>query len=328
MAHNLASIGGSVMMAYQGETPWHKLGTRMGGTSDVAAALKAARLDWTVGLEPMFLADGRPVDDARAVIRQTDPSVILGSVGTMFAPVQNAEAFEPLADACRDFGVTIESAGALGNGARTWMLAKLPEAIEVTPGDCVNGYFLIVNGHDGSTAYGARPTPIRVVCQNTLSAALGSGVDMIRIRHTRNADQRLAEAKRLIERMLGAMRETGDTFRTLADRRMTPADVAAYVAEVLPAPADEPISDTLKARRKNVAALVWCGKGADLAGSDSYGSTAWAAYNAVCEYFDHVRPAEAKSAAGMANANESAIFGGNAAIKLLALKRARALVAA
>ena len=41
--HNLATINGEVAMAYQGETPWHKLGTRMPGTADVAQAMAAAQ---------------------------------------------------------------------------------------------------------------------------------------------------------------------------------------------------------------------------------------------------------------------------------------------
>lgn len=322
------------MMAYQGATPWHQLGTRLDVGAGVEAALVAARLNWTVGLQPLYRLVAGPggamvptvIEDRRAVVRDDGP--YLGSVGSQFSPIQNADAFGVLGDACRDFGVTIEAAGGLGQGERCWMLARLPETITVTEGDTVNGYFLILNGHDGSTAYGARPTPIRVVCQNTLNAAMADGVDMIRIRHTKAADARLSEAKRLIDRMIGAMRETGDTFRALAERRMTPADIAAYVDAVFPLPKDEPVSDTLAARRKNVAALVWAGKGADLAGSDSYGSTAWAAYNAVCEYFDHVRPAEASSIAGTTRANESALFGGNAALKLLALRKARQLVAA
>jgi hypothetical protein len=43
MAHNLGFLNGSVMMAYQGETPWHQLGQRLGGTADVAAAMSAAQ---------------------------------------------------------------------------------------------------------------------------------------------------------------------------------------------------------------------------------------------------------------------------------------------
>ena len=333
MAHNLATIDGRISMAYQAETPWHGLGTRMGSTADVDAAIDAAQLRWTVSTQPLYLKDGRIVPERFAVIRDTANPAILGTVGPQFTPLQNtlpdhSGAFDVLRDACDSFGVTIESAGALGSGERVWMLAKMPEAIEPVPGDIVNGYFLIVNGHDGSQAYGARPTPIRVVCQNTLSAALQSGHDMIRIRHTSSAPARLSEAKRLVNGMFKALRETGETFSQLAARRMDPAEIAKYIESVFPADADGIVPDTLKQRRRDVATLVWAGRGAELAGADATGATAWAAYNAVTEYFDHVRPGQAKTVQAQAKANESAIFGGNLAIKVLALKNARQLVAA
>jgi len=124
--------------------------------------------------------------------------------------------------------------------------------------------------------------------------------------------------------MMTAMEQTGATFAQLARQRMTPAQVASYIETVLPA--DQPdgqVSDTLKARRQTIAHLTWSGMGAEMAGSDQHGSTLWAAYNAITEYVDHVRPAEAKSASAKRTANESALFGANAALKVLALQVAR-----
>ena len=69
MAHNLAIINGRVAMAYQGDTPWHKLGTRIEHGIDIAAALEAANLNWRVGLESLYLADGRVIANRRAVVR-------------------------------------------------------------------------------------------------------------------------------------------------------------------------------------------------------------------------------------------------------------------
>jgi hypothetical protein len=72
------------------------------------------------------------------------------------------------------------------------------------------------------------------------------------------------------------------------------------------------------------------GKGADMANS-AVGAgqvSLWAAYNGVTEYFDHVRTAETKSPEGLKRAQESAIFGGNAETKALALSYAQQLLAA
>lgn len=332
MAHNLAMINGEVAMAYQGETPWHKLGQRLGSLRSVSEAMRVAKLDWTVKLEDMFYANlaGEMLKSEfrKSVIRECD-GVELGTVTPKYHVIQNVDAFSIIQDAVENHGCTIESAGALGRGERVWMLMKLPTTIEPVPGDVINGYFLVTMAHDGTGSLIGRPTPIRVVCQNTLNAATASGVDVVRIMHRASAAQRVAEAAKLITSMVKAMKETETTFAQMAQRRMNKTDVVTFVESVFPNPDPKvDLPDALKKRRATVAQLVWTGQGAALAGSDDTGTTAWACYNAVTEYFDHVRPAEAKAASAKLSANESALFGANAEIKLLALKQARKLVAA
>lgn len=333
MAHNLATINGRTAMAYQGATPWHGLGTRLHAMTSVQQALEAGNLNWEVELRDLYFrgANGTAEDQLvqsstrRAVVRTVDGAE-LGTVGPSYHVVQNSAAFEVLQPACERFGVTIESAGALGNGARVWMLARMPETVEVGPGDTINGYFLAVTSHDGSMGLRAKATPVRVVCQNTLNAA---GVDrdtIVSIRHTASAADRLREAERTVTQLVGALKASGETFRKLYQTRMSATDVAKYVEAVFPAPADKPTPDVLVRRRHTVSKLVWEGRGAQLAGADAGGATAWAAYNAVTEYFDHVRPAEAQSASARRAANESAVFGASDLIKQLALRKARELV--
>lgn len=327
MAHNLATIGGRVAMAYQGETPWHKLGTRLPSMTSVEAAINAGNLNWTVALETMFLASGAKVPDRFAVVRDIDRQ-ILGTVGDRYTPIQNAPGFGILDTICKDHGVTIETAGALGNGERVFMLAKMPGAITITAGDDIRGYFLVSMAHDGSGSFYARPTPIRVVCQNTLNAAVQQGIpDVFKLRHTSSAPQRIADAAKLMDRMFRSMQATGDTFSSLAAKRLSAQHLNDYICKVFPTPEDGKISTNLKNKRESIATLAIYGVGADLAGSDPRtGSvTAWGAYNAVTEYFDHVRPAKSSNAA---EANESALFGAGQLIKLNALNAARELVLA
>jgi len=325
MAHNLATINGKTAMAYQGETPWHKLGTRLLHLVSVAEAMIAASLNWRVALAPLFLQDGRQVDDRKAVIRDIDNAVI-GTVGSDYGVLQNVDAFAPLDDMCRDHGVTIESAGALGNGDRVWMLGKLPTTADVTPGDTLRDYVLIVSGHTGKTGYILRPTRVRVVCQNTLDVAMSNGSNVFSLRHTGTIEARAKDVRETMKRLTSVMGASTELFQRFASKRMNPAEVASYINSILPADDNGKISDTLKARRETIANLVWTGKGAEMAGSDANGSTLWAAYNAITEYYDHVRPAEAQSVSAKQSANESAIFGLSAQLKLKALQKAQALL--
>ena len=58
-------------------------------------------------------------------------------------------------------------------------------------------YFLTTS-HDGSGSITAAFTPIRIVCQNTLNASLRSMTNVVRIKHTSGAKQRIENAHKIM----------------------------------------------------------------------------------------------------------------------------------
>ena len=334
--HNLAVIGGQVAMAYDGLSPWHKLGRQLteAGRTDVQQALREASMDWTVSKRETFYPDnsGSMVKSKlrSAIIRDTDGEE-LGSCGPRYTPIQNLEAFSVLTPAIEKAGVTIRTVGALGNGSVVWMLGRLGEGKEIVKGETVLPNFLIRTTHDGTGSDIGRLTPVDVVCHNTLQAAMSSGTDEFRIRHTVSAQDRLQEATRLVSILTNAWDETVETYRTLAETHISPDDVRQAVELLFPIPEGPDVTDRARGKaaksRLDVAGLYLNGVGAKLRGP-----TAWGLYNAFTEYADHVQPAEvqenSKSAGRKARAYENAIFGSGLDLKLLALKAARQLVAA
>jgi phage/plasmid-like protein (TIGR03299 family) len=337
MAHNLATIDGKIAMAYQGQTPWHMLGTRLpDGLHSIAAGLDAASLNWTVRTEKLYLQDGAPVPMKRAVVRDTDARV-LSVVSEAYQPIQYPEAFGLFQSAVEDFGLTLAAAGALGQGERAWMLFRLPTVLTPVAGDDINGYGLAVTGHDGSTCFEFRPTPIRVVCQNTLDAALGGSFGrgtvkgrIFGISHIGTSiPQQLDQARTLVSQVLQAMAQTGETFTQMAHQRLTPTEVIAYIETVFPSGPTGEITPFVAQQRSVVADLVFHGVGAEVAMSETDGvPNPWAVYNAVTEYFDHVYTGTGATPAAQQRRNVSALFGQAAAVKRLALQAATQLVAA
>lgn len=339
MAHDISVLNGQPTIAYFGETPWHKLGTSLdiAIAKDLKATLIAAGLaDWQVHSQPHFLADGRLNPHSKAVVRGIDNS-ILGSVGPNTELVQNEEAFAPIQPLLEEFGAHIEVAGALGNGSRVWALVKLPKAIEPVPGDVHDGYLFVRHAHDNSLVTEAIPTLVRVVCANTSAAAVeAAGGDntnkgrIFRLKKTQGIHAGLKDAEVLLRRVAQAFESTGDTFASLAARKVTPLKVAEYIEDLFPLPfrgGKEVDSKTVTERRKTIARLVFEQPGAELAGVDprTGEATPYALYNAITRYFDHVRPDEAQKPSAKRAAAESAIFGANAALKVLALAKARDL---
>lgn len=332
-------VNGKPMMMYQDDSPWHRMGTAMPpGLITSQQALDAAGLRWTVSRHPLYLGDGRAVPERFAMLRD-DNQTILGTVGPNYTEIQNTESAAILDEVTNRYAVGIKTAGALQDGRTVWMLASMNQQIEPVPGDTNKGFMLLSWAHDGTAALTARGTMTRVVCKNTLDMAVSGSRAFISIRHTASAQDRIKEATRLMEFLTKNLQDANKTYADLAHASMTREQLAAFINAVVPmqANAQGKPSKTLTERRDTIAALMRYGVGADLA-NQAVGKgnvSAWAAYNAVTEYVDHVRPAEAKSQTAIAAANQSAIFGSGAASKRLALDtviqmvlpRARALVA-
>ena len=333
---NIATINGKAAIAYLDATPWHGLGERMTPeqAADLDLAMAAAGLNWQVDLQPVQLLDGTVIPSAKATVRIDAAGVTpLAVVGNDYSLIQNGQAAEIMRPLIEDLGCRIAVGGALGDGQRCWLLAQLPNAtITPVPGDDVRGYGLLDWSHDGQTQLRLLGTGVRVVCQNTLNLAVGKakGKAWIKVRHTSSAAQRLDEAAAIVRQLSEAMQHTGDTFAALARRRMNPAELKAYIAASIPdaqAVAGK-VSKVIEARRQTIEALAYQGKGAAMANQLVDGVSLWGAWNAITEYWDHVRTAEASSPAGLLKAQTSAVFGGNADLKAAALVVAQRLLGA
>ena len=128
-----------------------------------------AGLDWKVEQHPIVTSDGIPLNGFWANVRNIDQKV-LGVVSDKYKVVQNEEAFA-FTDTLLGEGVTYETAGALQEGRKVWLLAKLPQKYIIS-GDEITPYLVFSNSHDGSGAIKVAMTPVRVVCNNTLNLAL------------------------------------------------------------------------------------------------------------------------------------------------------------
>ena len=198
MAHQISEVSGRAEIASAGATPWHGLRVKVDGLQTAADMLRHAGLEWGVGLQQVCRQDGRPVDGFRFTVRE-DCDVVLGVVTEHYQLIQNTQAAEVMDALVTEGGAHAEVAGALEAGQRCWMLAHIPADFEVAAGDEVRPYILMAWGHDGKHGLAAKLTPIRVVCNNTLTAALGrkwSSTADVYVRHHRNASVRIEEARR------------------------------------------------------------------------------------------------------------------------------------
>ena len=309
MAHELEIVDGKAQMAYVGALPWHGLGTKVEGDITPDQFQKVAGLDWTVEKQDMHTVNGVKVPNKQALVRTSD-NTVLDTVGSGWNPVQNSEAFDFFQEYVMAGDMEMHTAGSLKNGQLVWALAKTNESFELFKGDVTENYFLFTNPHQFGKAINIRMTPIRVVCNNTLTLSLSAKSDsMITVNHRKEFD--VEEVKE----QMGIAREKMEQYKSMAEflgsKRYSPDNVVNYFNEVFgsPAKSDDKIftSRNAKIAHENLQ---------EQPGAEFAEGSWWQAFNSVTHMTDHL---QGRSTDGRLT---SAWYGRNRKVKLKALDKA------
>ncbi len=301
MAHNLAFNGNKAAMMYVGEVPWHGLGTRFESPPKTSEdAMRAAGLDWKVGLKPVYcMGDGfyYEIPDKKAIVRLDkwgeSGLIPFGLVGNDYRVLQNHEAFSFFDPIIQSNKIHYNTAGALGNGERVWVLAKIDGNVRIRDVDAIERYLLLSTGHDGKTAVQIRFTPVRVVCQNTLTLAHSFGKDFAKVYHVPGMRNQLDHVQNSLTELFNAIEDVENNFERMAQITLTTEMVKTYLAKVFPDPKrrkgqkdhsyEAALAKVIETREK-AEHLFEKGKGND---QTEIKGTLWAAYNGVIELIDH-----------------------------------------
>lgn len=313
MAHNLnIKPNGKASFVSKKELPWHGLGTIV-NTLTAQEAMHLGGLDFTVEKRPLF-APGNPIifEEAKKLSRiqrtfvknkeqtlvpiyntltkvkdyyttvRTDNNQPLGIVGSKYTVVQNQHAFDFFDEVAEDGIAQYETAGALGNGEVVFITAKVTEGMTIHR-DQIDKYLLISLSHDGSSAITVAYTPIRVVCNNTLTMALKGAQNKVSIRHTHSAHDKLNAAKAVLGLINSGDNQHLEMFNRLLDVNVTEGEVIdlfinAYKID----------TTNLSTKGKNIleSNLDYYYNGL---GQKDYVGTGWGAFNAVTGYLQNIK---------------------------------------
>ena len=311
-------------MAYYGEVPWHGMGTRVPKGVASEEMIRAAGMDWSVELRPARGAKkiNRKGEYSRyEVVRLPRPGydedeVLFGVVSRRYQVLQNTEAFEFFDPVVGDRKAYFETAGALGEGERIWVMAKMPDSMEIVPGDECQKYLLLSNTHSGNGSVIVKFTSVRVVCQNTLMLAMDDGQKAYRVRHSKSMRFKLNELAAFLAITRAVFSEAEACFRRLAEVQMTKDRLETYFESVFPR-TDLQKKNGEKPERWGALGEMFEGR-PDLQLRGVHG-TLWAAYNAVTRFEDYKQPKQDEQ---QEQRLERTWFGGGANIKLKALAKA------
>jgi phage/plasmid-like protein (TIGR03299 family) len=276
-------------MAFAGATPWHGLGTALDEADlyDWPKACEKSGLAWDVELVPLMTADNQAKVENKAV-RRTSDGRILGVVGPRFTILQNRDAFKWFGPFLEAKEAALHTAGSLAQGSRVWVLAKMQrDPLVIVQGDEIEKFILLSHGHDGSLAVRCGFTPIRVVCQNTLSMAHGSAASkLIRCKHTRDVHENLENIREVMNLANAEFEATAEEYRLLARKSINQADLTKYVKKVLRVDDAEEVSTRTKNTIAAIVGLCESGRGNNL---PSVSGTYWSSYNGVTEWLCYQR---------------------------------------
>lgn len=315
MAHEIEMIGDKAQMAYAGAVPWHGLGTRVPADLTPEQMLEAAGLNWEVRKVKAYAVDEENNDEiydiGRSALIRTSDGKMLDVVSEDWNPVQNRIAFDFFDEYVRGGDMEMNTAGSLKGGQIVWGLAKIKQSFELFKGDQIDSYLLFSNFHKYGFSTDVRFTPIRVVCNNTLTLSLNSKVErMVKISHRKafNPDN--------VKEILGIATDKLTKYKEMASflgsKKAKGEDIVEYFKRIFPVTGSN--EKKTKEVSKNAQAaldILQTQPGANFAEG-----TWWQPFNAVTYMTDHLvgRTADTRLT--------SAWYGSNKNLKTKALELA------
>tara|TARA_R100001530_G_scaffold16121_1_gene14252 strand:+ start:242 stop:1198 length:957 start_codon:yes stop_codon:yes gene_type:complete len=303
-------------MAYAGEKPWHGIGTQVSEELMPMEMLKSAKLDWKVLKKNVYFEnDGRYIqaDTRNHVLVRSDNNKVLGPAGPEYVPFQNEEVIDFYTKFCEAGHMTMETMGSLNEGRHVFALAKLKDYFVVKGKDKVDAYLLISHPHEWGKADKFLFTPIRVVCQNTLTMALGKKGQSYRVPHIQPFT---TDIKLKVEEALGICSEQLKELKVRAEHlvgvQYSEKKLQEYVAKLYQPELIAKKEKNLLGNFRPIAQDVYTAVQRQPRIKESHG-TWWEAFNGVTWYIDHESGREQEKRL------ESAWFGTKASTKREAL---------
>jgi phage/plasmid-like protein (TIGR03299 family) len=296
MAHQIDFSNGRANMASNVKT-WHGLENRIeeSDTLEIIAQkagmthriLRAKVRYATCHSGALDASSYRAVDD-KVVLFRDDTSAPLGIVSDSYKVVQPAQVIEFFRDLVAKHGFKMSTAGCLFDGKKYWALAETGDsAFIVDKRDVFKSFLLLSTSADGSTATEARFTDVRVVCNNTMSMAIGAKANAKVTHRSVFKAEDVHEDLGLLatEAFAGRIKD----LRMLAEKPLTFADIVRLTSElIIPGSSDTKEGLDKVAQVRSAKAIGDMVLNHTMIGNDIMQKhTAFSWLQAVTEYVDH-----------------------------------------
>lgn len=272
-------------------------GKRIPEGASGAEIMELGNTNFDVKLVPAE-ANGHKIPDTFAVIPSDTGRPFVGTVGKKYESFQNSECIDFIEsfNELSEGEFTFETTGTLKDRAICWWQAKLPEGVTIREAewgpDRMNLYLWLLTSHVGETSFLAKFTSGRIWCNNQTPSLIANreGVSMVKISHTRNMRDRVAQARKVLAKAMGFFEQHVKEMRELDAIEMNAAEMRAFAEKLIGdtqesiAEAERTITErTARFREARIDRLEHLFQN----GLGNVGRTRFDAYNAVTEMVDH-----------------------------------------
>lgn len=287
MAHEIDMSNGRANMAYVGDKPWHSLGSQLTEDAPLSVWLTEAGMEFEI-LETTV--QGQAIGNQlismpeRKLLYRDDTLTPLAVVSSKYKVVQPREILYAQEELIENLGFKMETAGVLFGGKKFWSMSRTNFSDDVLAGDNVGQYLLLTTACDGSLATTAKFTSVRVVCNNTVTMAMGeTGRTTVKIPHSAQFDT---------EKVKQELGLAGPSFnawlqkaKTMADKDMSKTQAINFLIDLVGDPTKS-LEDQSQGAAKLMTHMfnLW---NTDSMGNELVGHTRWGMLNAITEYYDH-----------------------------------------
>jgi phage/plasmid-like protein (TIGR03299 family) len=282
------------------EKAWHGFGQISDKNLNSREVLIQSQLAYTVGKAAHIyrFPSGKEIisENSFYTYREDNEQILGDGLTADYKVVQNVDAFSFFDSITKGEGIIYETAGALGKGEKIFIAAKLPKYIKVGNDDLIEQYLFLTTSHDGSESITIAFTPIRIVCNNTLNAALNNCSNVMKIKHTAGAETKLKEAHKIMGMVNTLSPLMEQSFNQWAKIPITDAEVQRLIQialapnkETLNNICDGKMDENSSAYKNQVYGAFGYAMMAESQQPETTKGTLFGAYNAITGYFQNVR---------------------------------------
>jgi phage/plasmid-like protein (TIGR03299 family) len=287
-------------MANPKQTPFRTMGIDISKASSIQEALELTRLNYEVGITPLY---GFPNDIKQKVNHsatfRTDTSEILGVVGNRYTVVQNSEMFDLIKTITdNEQGLEWVTGGYYNNGGKVFVSVKLPKTIRLkdNPNDVIENYLLFSSSHDGSGSITVALTPLRVVCQNILNAAIQNASTKWVFKHTKNVNTKIKTIHSYFEIVNDEIDSLSSMFSMMNEYNLTEQQIKNVIFKTVLSKDEYTIENNnviqtseISTRKTNliyqIEKSIYRGVGQDILNPE----TAYGVFNGITNYVQNVK---------------------------------------